>query len=132
MPTGNGRQPSCPTPDQPVTEGAPLVFRRRERLDIQVGLDFGTSSTKAVYREIGTPTEARRVVDFGTRSREYPSYCCPNVGAIDGDGSFLWGWDASRTPEFAAVRGGIRRLKASACAIWRKGSGTPTPGIEDE
>src|ERR1041384_7346598 len=111
MPTGNGRQPSRPKPDQPVTEGAPLVFRRRERLDIQVGLDFGTSSTKAVYREIGTPTEARRVVDFGTRSREYPSYCCPNVGAIDGDGSFLWGWDASRTPEFAAVRGGIRRLK---------------------
>jgi hypothetical protein len=92
-------------------EPAPDVFRRRGRLDIQVGLDFGTSSTKAIFREIGTSTDVRHVVDFGQSSREYPSFCSPSMGVIDKDRKLLWGWGAAATPEFEAIWGGIRRLK---------------------
>lgn len=94
----------------PNASKAPHIIHSREALDLYVGLDFGTSSTKAVHRQIGGVSDRRRAIDFGARSQEYPSYCYPNVGVIQHN-RLLWGWDAVHAPECRELVGGIRRLK---------------------
>ena len=87
------------------------AFRRKEKVDLVVGLDFGTSSTKAAYRELGST--ARKVIPivFNHGLATYPPYCLPSVGHLSKEGRLLWGPDAVRKLEYESWSSGIRRLK---------------------
>ena len=66
---------------------------RKEKYYIQVGLDFGTSATKAVYLQHGRPL--RKVLNFDHGLPNYPNYCLPSLAAVDERGQLLLGVDAA-------------------------------------
>ena len=101
--------PGAVTPPN-TSQSTPLIQRKRH-LDIYVGLDFGTSSTKAAYLELGGVTRVVRPVLFDHDLLTYPPYCLPSVGAIDLDRQFLWGAAAVRALAQQPWTAGIRRLK---------------------
>lgn len=87
------------------------AFRRKQKVDLIVGLDFGTSSTKVAFRELGS--QARRIVPitFNHGLQAYPTYCLPSVGFLTPDRRLIWGPDAVRRLEKSSWSSGIRRLK---------------------
>jgi hypothetical protein len=87
------------------------AFRRKHKVDLVVGLDFGTSSTKAAYRELGSATRKVTPILFEHGLNAYPSYCLPSVGVVTRDRRLVWGPDAIRRLEHESWSSGIRRLK---------------------
>ena len=85
------------------------IRRRKEPVFIQVGLDFGTSSTKIVYRQLG----GRQALPlmFGHELSNYPSFCLPSVAAINDQKQLLLGVEAARLLENEPWDSGLRRLK---------------------
>jgi len=60
---------------------SPLIRVSRERVRIQVGLDFGTSSTKVAFSRY--PRRLTQVVNFNHSLPFYPNFCLPSVAAFD-------------------------------------------------
>jgi len=87
------------------------AFRRKPKVDLVVGLDFGTSSTKAAYRELGSAARRVRPILFEHELGVYPSYCWPSVGVVTKARRLVWGPDAIRRLEDESWSSGIRRLK---------------------
>lgn len=74
--------------------GSPYARRvAAQEISVQVGLDFGTSGTKAAYRRIGGNGDVH-AVDFGTSTVEYPKYVLPSL-VCHGEGEFLFGHEAA-------------------------------------
>src|SRR5687768_3348639 len=46
---------------------------------IQVGLDFGTSTVKVMYRELGIAEPRVRLLNFNHGLSDYPDYCFPAI-----------------------------------------------------
>ena len=65
----------------------PFLRKKKEKVHIQVGLDFGTSATKVAFSQLGRRTF--RVVNFNHGLPNYPSYCIPSIGCIGHDGRLL-------------------------------------------
>ena len=72
----------------------PLIKTKKEKVHIQVGLDFGTSCTKVVFSQIGR--RYARAIDFGFQLPHYPSYCLPSVAAVNDKGRLTLGIEAAQ------------------------------------
>ena len=70
------------------------IRRKLEKVYLQVGLDFGTSSTKVMFSQIGR--RGTRVISFNHDLPNYPSYCLPSLAAIDDRGQLLLGTEAAK------------------------------------
>lgn len=75
------------TRPQPPTKAIPV---EREKL-IQIGIDFGTSGTKIVYRDL--QMRVARPIDFDHGVNGYPSHVLPSTVAIV-DGRVFFGTEA--------------------------------------
>jgi len=89
----------------------PAIQRRRERVRIQVGLDFGTSSTKATFRQLGLASQKVQPLLFHKGSALYPEFCLPSLGAFDTRGRLLLGTDAAEYLSTRAWGEGLTRFK---------------------
>ena len=95
------KRPESGTMDQQTTQKekreevpSPVIRPQKKELHFQVGLDFGTSSTKIIYKFLGTPKF--RVVNFKHELPNYPNYCLPSLAAIDQRGKLQLGEDAAK------------------------------------
>src|SRR5438445_9688111 len=62
----------------------------REKVHVQVGVDFGTSTTKVAYRQIGGRGQVK-ALNFDHGLPHYPGFCTPSLAAFDAKGNFLLG-----------------------------------------
>lgn len=90
---------------------ATAIQRRSERVRIQVGLDFGTSSTKATFRQLGLASQSVQPLLFHSGSVLYPDFCLPSLGAFDTRGRLLLGTDAAEYLSTRAWGEGLTRFK---------------------
>lgn len=86
-----------------------FIRRKKEKIHIQVGLDFGTSSTKVVFSQLGRPLF--RALDFNHNLPQYPNYCIPSVCAVGENGRILMGANAARALANKEWNAGLQRLK---------------------
>jgi len=92
--------------------GVSSVFKRREeRPQVQVGLDFGTSSTKAMWARLQVPDSEVRAIDFGHELDGMPSYCLPSLAAFDRRGNLALGDTALRVLTEDGVQFALTRFK---------------------
>lgn len=100
---------------QPTGQGA--IRRKAVTYRVQVGLDFGTSCTKVLFRRIDV---AGRVfpVDFEHRLPGFPSFAIPSIAVFDRTGQLLLGDTAARLLGDAAHQGitGFKMLAAGRYA----------------
>ena len=80
-------------------------------LQVIVGLDFGTSSTKVAYQQLGVPTRQVRPILFGHGLEAFPDYCLPSTVAASPDGRLLTCSAACAVLARGGYGAGIRRLK---------------------
>lgn len=95
-----------------MATGTGSIFRRlQERPRIQVGLDFGTSSTKAMWSRLNVPDSEVRAIDFGHELAGVPSYCLPSIAAFDSKGNLALGDTALRLLPEDGVPFALSRFK---------------------
>jgi hypothetical protein len=70
------------------------IRRRVSHATVQVGLDFGTSATKATYRILGAENPQVRPILFRHKSANYLPFCLPSLGSFTEDGQLLLGIEA--------------------------------------
>lgn len=87
------------------------IKRRVGHLKVQVGLDFGTSATKATYRILGSENPRVRSILFRHKSSRYPSFCIPSLASFDEDGQLLLGIEADAQLAGRAWGEGLTRFK---------------------
>ena len=78
------RETVMATPTYPT---GPLIRPKRDKVYLQVGIDFGTSSTKIVYSQVGKA--GAHAFCFNHKLSHYPDYCLPSVAAVDKGGKLL-------------------------------------------
>lgn len=78
---------------------------------VQVGLDFGTSTTKVMYRELGSAEPRVRLLNFNHGLSDYPEYCLPSVATFDRQANLYLGNSAIRQLEPVGWGAGLSRLK---------------------
>lgn len=78
---------------------------------IQVGLDFGTSSTKVMYRELGVAESRVRLLDFKHGLSDYPGYCLPAIATFDKRANLYLADSAVRLLAGKGWGAGMSRLK---------------------
>jgi len=88
---------------------SPLIRKKTEKANIQVGLDFGTSCTKMIYSQIGR--RPFRVINLNHNLPNYPKYCLPSLAAIDNSGNLLLGIPAARQLSDQEWDSGLNRFK---------------------
>lgn len=96
-----------PEPKGPISD--PIIRRQLKKIYLQVGLDFGTHSTKIVYSQIGK--QLSRAVNFKHNLPNYPKYCLPSVAAFDDHGKLLLGVEAAKLLQDKEWDSGLQRLK---------------------
>jgi hypothetical protein len=87
----------------------PAIRVRREKIVLQVGLDFGTSATKVMFSQ--ARRRGVRPVLFEHGLNHVPPYCLPSLVAIDKNKQLLFGTEAARILSGKPWDHGIRRLK---------------------
>jgi len=81
-------------------------------VSVQVGIDFGTSSTKIAYAQLGVPARTARPLLFSHRLPTYADYCLPSVAAYDKHaGGLLLGPEAAHHLTKQPWGSGLRRFK---------------------
>jgi hypothetical protein len=85
-----------------------LIRVSREKVRIQVGLDFGTSSTKVAFSRY--QRRRTQVVNFNHNLPFYPKYCLPSVAA-DRRGRLVLGAEAASLLMDEPWDSGFRRFK---------------------
>lgn len=101
-------------PRQPVVRAVlnAVGIRRVATLRrVQVGLDFGTSTTKVMYRELGVAETRVRLITFDHGLTDYPSYCVPSIATFDRRGTLLIGAAAAKRVSPLGWGAGLSRLK---------------------
>lgn len=94
---------------KPSYASAQVIRRKRGKAHIQVGLDFGTSSTKIVYSQLGR--RLSRPIMFKHNLPHYPDYCLPSLAAIDEEGKLLLGIEAAKAISNQEWDSGLQRFK---------------------
>jgi len=102
-------------PEKKQSEPEAIGIRRTyEKITIQVGIDFGTSSTKVAYKELGEMKEVVPIC-FDHQSDSYPAYCMPSVAAYKLNKNNKWelllGVEAAKYLENRSWDDGLRRFK---------------------
>ena len=110
-----------PAPTKANPESA-RIRRTVEKLAIQVGIDFGTSSTKIAYRQFGETKEVVPVI-FGHHLASYPEYCMPSVAAYNNKGQLLLGEKAAKYIENRPWDEGLRRFKMLVAGLYDEAYG---------
>lgn len=87
----------------------PIIKKNKEKIYIQVGLDFGTSATKVVFSQLGK--RPFRVLNFNHNLPHVPSYCIPSIGCVGENGGLLLGVSAARALLNQEWDTGLQRLK---------------------
>lgn len=96
------------------------IGRHRQIIHFQIGLDFGTSSTKIAYSQLGGKGRRVRPVLFNHSLPHYPSYCLPSVGAFDNSGKLLFGAEAAHYLADKQWDIGLRRFKVVVAGKYDK------------
>lgn len=89
----NLKQDIPPVKPEEVTT-TPLIRIKKDKVHIQVGLDFGTSCSKIMYRQIGR--RQARVINFQHDLPNFPQYCFPSVASVNDRGHLLFGVEAAK------------------------------------
>jgi len=86
---------AVPAKQEPVKPKAssPLIQKKIGKVNIQVGLDFGTSATKIMYSQLGR--KGTNLIKFNHSLPNYPSFCLPSVAAINNQGRLILGIEAA-------------------------------------
>lgn len=92
----------------PVNKSFGWIKRSAEKLYIQVGVDFGTSNTKAAYTIIGKSKEVIPIIFDAKRNN---GYCYPSVGAYTEQGQLVFGHEASDILGEEVLSSGLKRFK---------------------
>jgi hypothetical protein len=110
--TGSGRTSANAAAEPAIPEPAKDVLQLPERLRIRtptrvqrlvyVGIDFGTSGTKVVFRDQLEKERTPYALDFGTNIHGFSRFCFPSSLAIDSDDLIL-GTEAEMAPPPAVV-----------------------------
>ena len=100
------REPVMATPTYPT---GPLIRPKREKVYLQIGIDFGTSSTKIVYSQLSKA--GAHAISFNHKLPHYPDYCLPSIAAIDKSGRLLLGTEAARALANERWDKGFQRFK---------------------
>ena len=96
-------------PAEKVTH-APVFEVTPEQIDIQVGIDFGTSATKIAFRELAFKATIRPIV-FNHGLKAYPGYCLPSLAVFSAKDELLLGIEAAQELENEPWSKGFRLLK---------------------
>ena len=100
------------------------IFRKKlQKAYIQVGLDFGTSTTKVVFSQLGRSFS--KALNFNHNLSSYPNYCLPSLCAINKKGELLLGIEAAEHLKNSPWNSGIQRLKVIV-------AGTYNPSFSDQ
>lgn len=86
--------PLVQKPGETPPSYGPIIRPKRETVYLQVGIDFGTSSTKIVYSQLGKA--GAHAICFDHKLPYYPDYCVPSVAAVGKSGKLLLGIEAAR------------------------------------
>jgi len=86
-----------------------IFTKKTEKVHIQVGLDFGTSSTKVVFSQLGR--RFFRALNFNHKLPNFPSYCIPSMGAIGDNDRLLLGVSAAKALLEKKWDNGLQRFK---------------------
>ena len=78
---------------------------------IQVGIDFGTSTTKVAYRQVGIGGVVRPVI-FDHALEGVPEFGLPSLAMVDGDGRLLVGVEAAAELRDQSWSEAMRAFKA--------------------
>jgi hypothetical protein len=78
---------------------------------VQVGLDFGTSTTKVMYRKLEGGDRQARLLNFNHDLPDYPEYCLPSLATFDRRGNLFLGELAAKRTAANAWGAGLSRLK---------------------
>jgi len=87
----------------------PIIRKKKQKVHLQVGLDFGTSSTKVIYSQLGR--RLSRAISFNHNLPNFPQYCLPSIAAINREGKLLLGIEAAKYLLNKEWDSGIQRLK---------------------
>lgn len=88
-----------------------IGIRRVTARRLQVGLDFGTSTTKVMYRELGTAEPRVRLLNFKHGLSDYPDYCLPSIATFDKRANLHLGEAAVKQLAPLGWGAGLSRLK---------------------
>jgi hypothetical protein len=86
-----------------------IIHPKKQKVYIQVGLDFGTSATKVAFSQLGRG--GTQALNFAHKLESFPDYCLPSVSAIDKKGSLLLGVEAARYLASKEWDSGFQRFK---------------------
>jgi hypothetical protein len=104
-------------------DSAQIIRRKLEKVHLQVGLDFGTHSTKVVYSQIGRPLS--RALNFEHNLPNYPNYCLPSIASVDNHGKLTLGIDAAKLLLDKEWDLGFQRFKVIVAGEYDKGFRDP-------
>ncbi len=98
-------------PEGPKPKSPEKIGRRPKKINIQVGIDFGTSTTKVAFFQLSSLGSKIQPVLFNHRLKSYPVYCLPSLAAFDGDNNFLLGIEAAKFLATKPWDSGLRHFK---------------------
>lgn len=102
-------KPDQQSPKQTSDSTGSIITKKKQQIHLQVGLDFGTSSTKVVYSQLGR--RLSRAISFNHNLPNFPQYCLPSIAAINNDRKLLLGIEAAKHLSNKEWDLGIQRLK---------------------
>ena len=102
---------AVPKKDKLLTKKAVIAERKAQEVQLQVGLDFGASSTKIVYTLLSGRRIYKPLIFDHNLDDYYPSYCIPSLAAFNDSGELLLGTDAAHYLADKNWDSGLRRFK---------------------
>lgn len=99
---------------RPSGTEVPGIRVAKKRLGIQVGLDFGTSTTKVLFAVLNEPERKIRPVQFKHELHELPGYALPSVATFDRSGHLLLGHLAEGALASESWDAGLKHFKMLA------------------
>jgi len=107
--TGSAAAPATEKPQQPKRRKG--IRRKQSVAHIHVGIDFGTSTTKVAYRQLGVSGRMARPLVKRHKLSAFDDFCVPSVAAFDSHGELQFGVAAAKALGRRSLTSGFRWLK---------------------